>query len=169
MATPYKCASCGVVHDELPDIGATYPDPYFGVPEDERSVRVQLTGDTCVIDEDYFIRGVIEIPIHDYPEKFGFGVWVSQKRENFLAYRQNPESTALGPFFGWLCTKIAYFSESTWALKTRAHFREKLRPSIEMQPSDHPLSILQRDGMSLDDAWRIVHWYQDRAGNAAKD
>jgi hypothetical protein len=157
----YRCTVCGELHDDLPDIGADKPDQWWGIPEEERSRRILLTSDTCVIDEkDFFIRGVIEIPIHDYPQRFGFGVWVSQKRENFLTYMQNPESAEIGPFFGWLCTRIASYSEDTLLLKTMAHFRGgSLRPMIELEPTDHPLAVDQRDGITLAKAWEIVHYY----------
>jgi hypothetical protein len=148
----------------LPDIGRDKPDYWWSVPEEERARRVVLLGsDACIIDdEDFFIRGVIEIPIHDYPERFGFGVWVSQKRENFYTYLDNFNSEEIGPFFGWLSTNINYFAESTLSLKTMAHFRgKKLRPRIELDATDHPLAIAQCEGITLDKAWEIVHFYQD--------
>jgi hypothetical protein len=121
-----------------------------------------LTSDTCIIDrEHHFIRGVIEIPVHDFAQRFGFGVWVSQKRENFLTYVRNPDSTDIGPFFGWLCTRIACYPEETLLLKTRAHFRGAgLRPAIEVEPTHHPLSVDQQKGISLARAWEFVHFYQ---------
>jgi hypothetical protein len=157
----FRCTICGELHDDLPDVGVDKPDHWWDVPEEERSRRIKLTSDTCVIDgKDFFIRGVIEIPIHDYPERFGFGVWVSQKRENFLTYVQNPDSAEIGPFFGWLCTRIGYYSEDTLLLKTMAHFRsDGLRPMIELEPTDHPLAVDQRDGITLAKAWEIVHHY----------
>lgn len=158
---PFRCSVCGELHDELPDIGANCPDPWFGIPEDERDRRVRLTGDTCVIDEDCFIRGVLDIPIHDQPEPFGFGVWVSQKRENFQTYLDNFDTPDIGPFFGWLCTRIAYYEADTYGLKTRAHFRGNgLRPRIEVEPTDHPLAVDQREGITLARAWEIVHFYE---------
>jgi hypothetical protein len=161
-ATPYRCATCGQFHHDLPDIGAEKPDSWWGVPEAERGRRVQLTPDTCVIDdEDFFIRGVIDIPIRDYHRPFGFGVWVSQKRENFHTYLKNFDTDAIGPFFGWLCTRIAYYPETTLHLKTMAHFRSGgLRPRIEVEPTDHPLAVDQRAGITLARAWEIVHFYQ---------
>jgi hypothetical protein len=156
----FRCHTCGKMHDDLPDIGADKPDQWWSVPAKERSKRIKLTKDACVIDDDYFIRGVIEIPIHDYPERFGFGVWVSQKKENFFKYRENPDTDKIGPFFGWLCTRIAYYEDSTSLLKTMAHFRTgNLRPTIELEPTDHPLAVDQRNGITLDKAWEIVHFY----------
>lgn len=141
-------------------MGIQFPDQYFEVPEEERNQRIELTSDTCIIDnEDFFIRGVIELHVHDYPQIFGFGVWVSQKRENFYKYVENFDSDEIGPFFGWLCNNIGYYKEDTLLLKTMAHFRsDGLRPSIELEPIDHPLAIDQRDGISLAKAWEIVHF-----------
>ncbi len=158
----YYCTACGEFHDDLPDIAADKPDQWWTVPEKERGRRIKLTSDACIIDgEDHFIRGVLEIPIHDHPRRFGFGVWVSQKRENFLTYMRNPDTAAIGPFFGWLCTRIAYYSGSTHMLKTRVHFRDgSLRPRIELGPTDHPLAVDQREGITLAKAWEIAHYYK---------
>jgi hypothetical protein len=161
MPMHYRCATSGQLHDGLPDIGSAYPFIYLEIPENERQRRAQLTDDTCVIDDhDFLIRGVLEIPIHDRAERFGIGVWVSQKRENFLAYVNDPDSTEIGPFFGWLCTRIEYYSAETLALKAMAHFPgHGLRPFIELAPTDHPLAVDQREGITLDKAWEIAHWY----------
>jgi hypothetical protein len=157
----YRCAVCGEIHDDLPDVAMDKPDFWFDFAEEERSRRIKLTSETCVADgKDFFIRGVIEIPIHDYPQRFGIGVWVSQKRENFLTYMQYSDSDEIGPFFGWLCNRITYYSEDTLFLKTMAHFRAGgLRPIIELEPTDHPLAVDQRDGITLAKAWEIVHFY----------
>lgn len=158
----YRCTICGQEHGDLPHLGIDRPDQWWDVAEEERERRIKLTSDTCVIDDrDYMIRGVIEIPVEDYGTPFGFGVWVSQKRENFETYLENYESDQIGPFFGWLCTHISYYPEETLLLKTRAHFRSGgLRPVIEVEPTDHPLAVDQRNGISLARAWEIVHHYE---------
>lgn len=159
----YRCSVCEELHDDLPDICFDKPDPWWGIPAGERDARIELTPDTCIIDEEeYFIRGVLEIPILDYPESFGFGVWVSQKRENFYTYLKHPDSASIGPFFGWLCTEMSFYEPSTWLLKTEAHFPGgSERPRIRMEPTDHPLAIDQRQGITLAKAWEIVHYYLD--------
>ena len=159
----YRCSVCGETHEGLPDIGADKPETWWDVPEEEREQRVELTSDTCIIDnEHFFIRGVIHIPVRGQTNDFGFGVWVSQKRENFYTYLENFDSAEIGPFFGWLCTNLACYEQGTLSLKTMAHFRgEGQRPKIEIEPIDHPLAIDQRDGISLERAWEIVHFYLD--------
>ena len=160
----YRCATCGELHHDLPHVGLDRPDHYWSVPEEERDERVELTSDTCIIDnEDFFIRGVIEIPVHDYPEVFGFGAWISLKQENFVNYLENFDSSQIGPFFGWLCTSISYYKDETLSLKTMAHFRGAgLRPRIDLEPSDdHPLAVDQQEGITLEKAWEIVHFFND--------
>ncbi|MBC6608890.1 DUF2199 domain-containing protein [Hymenobacter sp. BT188] len=151
------------MHDSLPDIGFAKPEPFFTVPKDEREYRIKLTADTCVIDnEEFFIRGLIEIPVHGQDATFGLGVWVSQKEENFANYVMNPDSAEIGPYFSWLCSDIPAFG-STVNLKTRAHFNGiNLRPTIELEPTEHPLSVAQNEGISIEHAWEIVHKYIDK-------
>lgn len=164
----YLCTTCGETHDSFPDIGFDRPDLCWTVPEEERASRVELTGDTCVIDDEhFFIRGVIHIPVHGEAEHFGFGVWVSQKRENFLTYVRQNDTPDIGPFFGWLCTRLSCYDVDTLHLKTMAHFRgDGLRPSIEVERTDHPLSVDQHEGISLDTVWRVIHHFERKRSGA---
>jgi len=157
----YRCTVCNQVHDDLPDLGADKPDIWWSIPEAERAARIKLTSDTCVVDDEfYLIRGVLRLPLTDEPEVFGFGVWVSQKKENFGTYLANFDTSSIGPFFGWLCTNIGYYARRTLHLKTMAHFQDgNQRPQIEVEPTDHPLAIDQREGITLANVWEIVHYY----------
>jgi hypothetical protein len=120
----FQCASCGRTHEGLPDVAFRWPDPYFSVPEAERPLRIQGNTHTCIIDDEAFdIRGVILIPIIGSSDHFGLGVWVSQKRENFITYLENYDTSDIGPFFGWLSSSISFYSVDTWAIKTMAHFQ----------------------------------------------
>jgi hypothetical protein len=156
---PYTCEICGKKHTDLPHIGSDAPIQWAdALAKDTNSL---LTKDLCIVEgQAFFVRGVIEIPVHDYEHEFGWGVWVSHKQENFETYRENRDSASIGPFFGWLCTKIDYYTESTLSLQTTTHYRAGgLRPRIVMHESEHPLYQEQRDGISLAEAWKIVHHY----------
>lgn len=150
------------MHEGMPAIVTKAPALYFDVPEEERAERVQLTSDTCIIDgEDYFIRGVLSIPVRGHDQTLDFGVWVSQKKEHFAQYLAQPDTAGIGPFFGWFNTRISLFAP-TLGLKSRARFQGgKLRPLIELEPTRHPLAVAQRKGITLKYAWRIVHEYVD--------
>ena len=143
----------------MPDVAFRWPDPYFGVPECERSERIRGDSDACVIDEEaFYIRGVILIPIVDTADHFGIGVWVSQKRENFLTYMENYDTPDIGPFFGWLSNSIPPYVPDTWAMKTVAHFQgNNQRPLVEPEPSDHPLYKDYSQGVTIERAWSIAH------------
>ena len=66
----------------------------------------------------------------------------------------------IGPFFGWLSTEVGYYEESTINLKTMVHFiGGGKRPVVELEPIEHPLAIDQRNGITLEKAWEIVHYY----------
>jgi hypothetical protein len=159
----YRCHICNKEHDDLPDIGADYPDQWYAIPESERAARAKVSSDLCRIDnEHYFIRGVIEIPLIDAPgERFGFGVWVSQAKHNFETYVEHfKDASGIGPFFGWLCTRIKYYEALPEQIKTMAHFPSgDQRPLIRLEPADHALAVDQRDGIRLEKAWEIVHFY----------
>ena len=158
----FHCTACGKDHEGLPDIGAHAPDPYLDVPEAERQARTFFTEDRCTVrdeqgNEHYFVRGVLFIPIHGQDEPFGLGVWVSQSRANYERYVRNE---MMGPTFGYIVNRIAHYRENTFLLKSSVHFSGgKERPTIELEPSDHPLSVEQRTGISLERAWQIVHRY----------
>ena len=157
----YRCATCGEFHNDLPDVGIDKPDYYWEVPAAERAERVEITSDTCIVDDEhFFIRGVVEIPILESARTFGFGVWVSQKRENFQTYLDNFDSNQIGPFFGWLSNRIAFYEDDTLLLKTMAHFRGAgMRPTIELEATEHQLSKDQTNGITMEKAWDIAHYY----------
>ncbi len=86
---------------------------------------------------------------------------MSHKKENFEIYREHFDTVGIGPFFGWPCITIDYYQEPTLELKTMAHYRGGgLRPRIVREESGHPLYLQQRDGISLFEAWKIVHQYE---------
>jgi hypothetical protein len=153
------CPICGELHTDLPHIGSGAP--YQWTDEYKDDPNSLLSDDLCIIEgRDYFVRGVIEIPVHDYKHAFGWGVWISHKKENFEIYRDNPDSADIGPFFGWLSTEIEYYRDSTLNLKTMAHYQSgNLRPLIEVEPFEHLLSDDQRNGITLAEAWEMVHFY----------
>ena len=152
--TGFACATCGQWHDELPMcFGPSAPDLWFGLPENERAERAELTSDQCVIDgKHFFVLGRIELPVIDGPGPFVWLAWVSLSEASFvrsceLWHTAGRESEP--PYFGWLQNALPY-SPGTLSIKTHVHTRPVgERPEIELEPTDHPLAREQREGITL--------------------
>ncbi|MNO34627.1 hypothetical protein D3C76_246670 [compost metagenome] len=155
-----KCPHCNNDLSELPlCYGIEAPHYFYTVPEEKRT---ELTEDFCVIDEQHFyIRGHIEIPVIDSHEKFIWSVWASLSAENFL--KSNELLLVEGredeePYFGWLSTELSIYPVTTLSLKTRVHTQEVgAVPLIELEQTDHPLAVEQREGITLERVKEIAH------------
>jgi hypothetical protein len=113
-----------------------------------------------VVDEEFFfVRGCIEIPVIGETEPFSWGVWVSLSEANFSEWVKCydlDERSHVGPFFGWLNAWLKPYPD-TINLKTMVHIRDNgIRPYIELQPTDHPLAIEQRNGITVE---RVAELY----------
>jgi hypothetical protein len=102
--------------------------------------------------KDVFVRGCLEIPIVGQDNCFMWGVWVSVTKASFARILELWDAPIIEnepPKFGWLCNNISLYP-TTLNLKTHLHLRgDGSRPSIELEPTDHPLAIEQRQGISI--------------------
>jgi hypothetical protein len=161
MHHSWTCRCCGGQFDELPlNFASAAPGPWLELTEEERSARGKIDSDICVIDrQQFFVRGCLEVPIIDYSTAFVWGIWISVAKPSFrrvldLWNAEVRESEP--PLFGWLCNTI-YGYPDTYGLKTNVHLRNnRERPFVELEPTDHPLAIEQRTGISLSRAEEIV-------------
>ncbi|MFV5995502.1 DUF2199 domain-containing protein [Streptomyces sp. NPDC056231] len=131
---------------EAPDVW----DPAFADADE-----CLLSSDQCVIRaQHYFVKGLIEIPAIGSDEVFSWAVWVSLSRENFSRGADLWDTTgreAEEPYFGWLTTDLSAYSPTTLNLKTYVHTRPVgERPFVELEPTDHPLAVEQRTGITRD-------------------
>jgi hypothetical protein len=154
MDFSFKCASCGQVHEGMPTFGSKGPLNYYSIPEAERETRGDLGSDDCVIDgKDFFVRGCLEIPVKGERDPFVWGVWVSLSRDSHAEWVKcfgESNRSHVGPFLGWLNAWLKPYPD-TMNLKTRVHLRDNgIRPYIELEPTDHPPAIEQRDGISVE-------------------
>lgn len=157
----FVCSTCGQYHDELPlCFGASAPELWLSLPEAERNARGELTSDQCVLDDQFFfVLGRIILPVIDGPGPFVWLAWVSLSENNFfraceLWNSEGRESEP--PYFGWLQSALPY-QPSTLSLKTCVQTMPVgERPSIVLEPSDHPLALEQREGISMARFQQIV-------------
>ena len=160
MTFRFHCAACGNFHEGMPSFGTDAPLNYYSVAAAERGDRCVLGTDDCVIDgEDYFVRGCIELPVHGEAEPFTWGVWVSLSEKSFKAWSEcfnQDVRSHVGPFFGWLNAWLKPYPD-TMNIKTRVHLRDNgIRPFIELEPTEHPLAIEQREGITVE---RVAELY----------
>ncbi|MFI5014717.1 MAG: DUF2199 domain-containing protein [Hyphomicrobiales bacterium] len=154
MDYAWTCGCCGKQHNTLPLDHAYYsPDQWHGLSDAERESRAKLNADVCIIDRrDFFIRGCLEIPIVDSAQKFVWGLWVSVSETSFLRVMDLWDAPSVEdepPLFGWLCNSIEIYP-ATFGLKTNLRLRSGgIRPAIELEPTDHPLAVEQRQGVSV--------------------
>ena len=157
----YTCNICGQYHDGLPlSYGSPVPALVHSIPEKEQKRRVLLSSDQCEVrgekffdEKAYFIVGNIDIPIIGSTEIFRWTVWVSVSKENYkraskLWNKSGREKEP--PYFGWLSTSLPLkLYPETLNLKTNVHTRPVgIRPFIELEPTNHPLAVEQRNGIT---------------------
>ena len=158
-----RCHTCGREHD-LSEIsfGADAPLQWNLLSEAERKASKLSDDQAIIIAEDrtsYYLRGCLEIPIRGTEESFILGVWCSLSQRSFeemAEHWEDPDRTRLGPYFGWLCTNVPHYPETAF-MKTMVRQRAVgLRPVVELEPTEHPLAVHQREGIDSAELTQIV-------------
>ncbi len=149
----YVCGRCGRRHDGIPfSYGSDAPAYWSDALAAEDTS--QLTAEQCVIQrEHFFVRARIVIPVLDADAEFDWGVWVTLSQSNFKQMNEvwtSPGREDEPPYFGWLSTEIPIYQPTTLNLKTHIYTQPVgQRPLVELEPTDHPLAVEQRTGITL--------------------
>jgi hypothetical protein len=149
----FECRCCGERHDGLPFSYGSNAPAYWRHELGSQEASL-LSEEQCVIaGEHFFVRARIILPVSDAETDFDWGVWVSLSERNY--HRMGELWTTSGreqeaPYFGYLATEIPLYQPSTLTLKTNLHTQPVgQRPLVELEPTDHPLAIEQRTGITL--------------------
>jgi hypothetical protein len=152
-APGFLCSCCGERHGDLPSGYGTLAPAYWReeLADDPASM---LTDEQCVIERrHFFLRARIILPVLDGDQRFEWGVWVSVSRKNYHragTMWNNPDRANEPPYFGWLATDLPVYDPATLNLKTQFQTQAVgIRPTVELGPTDHPLAIEQRDGITV--------------------
>ena len=156
-----KCRVCNCDLGELPMcFGSSSPASSI-VPPDEYNSRVEENADQCIIDDQhYFVRGHIELPIKGSKDVFVWSVWVSLSPESFEDMSEHWDQKGReyrDPYFGWLSTSLPCYPDTLHMKTSVQSMAVGEVPLITLEPSEHPLSIEQALGVSLDRVHEIVH------------
>jgi hypothetical protein len=173
MAVPngYRCSSCEQWHEGLPTAyGPDAPIYWYQLTADERAARFILETDYSVFDRaHFFVRCALQIPIVGHDAPFVWVSWVSLSKSNYLCVAERTPSSVVDtetPMFGWLSSALEGYP-STVNLKVNVYNREHgKRPTVLVEPTDHPLAIEQREGITWQRVQEIAELVHHKSGGA---
>ena len=160
--TLYICHTCGKRHEDVPfSFAADFPDPYANLSREDRDNRAVISSDQCIIDqEQFYLRGCIELPIVNSTDIFLWGVWARVHEWDFdqihESWEQAGRENSIGPFKGRLANALSVYSET---LNMKLEIRIQgigQRPLFILEEEKHPLSIEQRLGLDAQKAREYV-------------
>jgi hypothetical protein len=141
-------------HPGLPfSFAADFPDPYANLSRDERDTRAIAGSDQCIIDQqDFYIRGCLEIPIIGTDEILLWGLWAKIKEEAFDEISDHWEFEGreglIGPFKGRLANSLPIYPDTLNQL-LQVHIRPVgSRPLFTLEQTDNALAVEQHSGIT---------------------
>lgn len=158
--TKFKCLCCGQVYDKaLFTFGSDFPSYYYTIPENEIEERMEYEKSICIIDEHFFHRVRLSIPIINHDENLNFDIWVTISEENFIKRNENwnnEDRVQFEPYFGYIQNEIFGY-EGTLNLHTiSTENKPGFIPNVQVIDENHPLYDDQKNGISLEKAMNIV-------------
>jgi hypothetical protein len=152
----FTCEVCGAAHTgEVRDIRLGLPDPIFLLDQEEREQGAWVGEDSAVLNdrgrERFFVRALLELPVHGEDGYFGYGSWIEVSADDFAALGElwdDEEGWRSEPFAGTLANELSPYA-FTEGLPVRIRLREvQSLPLVELEDSDHELVRAQRNGIS---------------------
>lgn len=147
----WKCSDCDEWHNgPCLDFGFSAPAYWHGdLVGQEGSF---LNADICVVENrNFFVRGLIHLPILGTGESFRWGVWGSLSHDNFKKITEkwdDADRSDLPPMFSWLSTQLPEYPD-TRNLEMYAHIQEcGERPHFRLERCDHPLAVEYHQGIT---------------------
>ena len=167
----FKCSSCGEIHEGSPSYGFKAPDHYASLSAEQKEAMGRISSDLCTIthDEhvDYFVRAVLEVPIHGVSEPFTWGLWVSLSEKSFSRYAETYDNPVEGDgFLGWVCNRVPWYPEGETLATDVVVQLDGKRPLLVLHhgsANDHPLILDQRHGISVAKAQEIAEYLNHAA------
>ena len=154
----FLCSSCGLEHTGLPlSFAADYPDPYANLDREARELRAIAGSDQCIIDqEEFYIRGCLEIPIIGTSEVFLWGLWARVKETAFDEISDHWESEGrektIGPYKGRLANALSIYPDTLNQCLEVQIKPVGSRPLFILEDAENLLAIEQRNGLTAQQA-----------------
>jgi hypothetical protein len=162
----FKCSCCGRIHEGSPSYAFKAPDQYACLSDEQKVSMGRIGSDLCTITDgehtDYFVRAVLEVPIHGVTDPFTWGVWSSLSEKSFRRYVETYDTPVEGDgFFGWVCNRIPWYPEHGSLATDVVVQLNGQRPRLILHhgsSNDHPLIIDQREGITIAKAQEIAEY-----------
>lgn len=155
-----KCSQCGEKHDLIDmEVAFGMPDDYFGLEEDERNSRGKITSDFCQLDDRYFVRSVIPIPVLDRTEIYCWGIWVELSKDDFeKTYNtwEDADVSHVPKLMGKLANDLHEY-ENIIGIEGELQLKADSRPFFYIT-KESALRSDQTDGITVDDTARYYHY-----------
>jgi len=155
-----KCSQCGEEHD-LIDMEVTFgmPDDYFNLGANDREARGKINNNFCQLDDRYFVRSVIPIPVLDRTEIYCWGVWVELSKDDFFkAYDtwEDDDVSHIPKLSGKLANDLPEY-ENTIYMEGRLELKSDSRPFFYVS-EESELKSDQSYGITVNDTTRYYHY-----------
>lgn len=164
----WRCGTCNQDHIGLMDLAMSSPSVWKNeeVIEDNSALRMEgdfLSEDFCVIEgESFIVRCVLEIPVEGLETPFGFGVWSSLSKDNFLKYLEDFDEgiqSEGSAWSSWFCSHLGYFGktvgEKAWVIPRL----NRQRPLVTLMNTDSVLGRSQTNGLAASALIEILEYY----------
>lgn len=160
--TVYRCPCCDKEYDLPLCFGADVPAQYNLIRDEEKYDRIKIDKSWCVIDDErFFHRGRLTIPIIDNDEDLVYDIWATISQDDFcdrMDLWEDPERVKHAPYTGLLDSNILGYEEKVIGSEIVAIEQEPgYIPKIRLIDPNHPLTIDQQMGISLERAMEIVY------------
>jgi len=115
MKDHFVCGVCGETHAGLTtDWAYTLPDEVWALSDPEKATRAKYDSDLCRLDERYFVRGILPLPLIDGVGNFCWGAWAEIEPAAFFRYVELYETDGSNepPCAGKLANDLSVYGET---------------------------------------------------------
>ena len=135
------------------------PDDYFSLGENDRESRGKISNNFCQLDERYFVRSVIPIPVLDRTEIYCWGVWVELSKDDFFKTYDTWEDgdvSHIPKLSGKLANDLPEYKNAI-CMQGKLELKSDSRPFFYVSEASE-LKSDQVNGITVNDTARYYHY-----------
>lgn len=166
MATTPTCACCGEELTGLPlDVSIEYPDSILALSDEDKAKYVDRPCRSLMSwrNKVFFVRGIIEIPILGTDDHFRYGAWTRIEKKDYKKFvkawviSKRKDTIVDEHIYGYFsCTMPPNLYPSAYNLYAIVCDRADIAAGLVLEPTEHPLSLEQHNGITMERVHEIV-------------